>query len=191
MSKSILDNITQVINNKDSGWDVKMDKAFNLLYPFIRKLAQMELSKLNPGDHISPTVLANECYIKLKTSAPMDFQSRQHFYNTVARCMRYFLIDLVRNHNRHKRKGQHTELNISQIVGESEISMQLLELDEALQQLESIDLELANITQLRFFSGMTLEEISELYGTNKNNIYSKWLTAKSLLINLIEDVKKS
>lgn len=186
---SVLKQITQIISEGFAQPEKGVDDVFEQLYPNIRRLAQTELYKLNPGQQISPTMLVNECYIKLKTAQPMHFEGRQHFFNTVARCMRYFLVDLVRNHNRQKRKGEQTEFKVSQVVGDSDIALQLLDLNDALDRLEQIDAELARITQLRFFSGMTLEEIGKLYKTNKHDIYKKWTMAQSFLVTLLDEQK--
>ncbi|WP_395376991.1 ECF-type sigma factor [Marinicella sp. W31] len=188
---SALKEITQIIAQGFAKPGEGVDDVFEQLYPNIKQLAQAELYKLNPGQQISPTMLVNECYIKLKTAKPMNFEGRQHFFNMVARCMRYYLVDLVRSHNRQKRKGQHTEFKVSQVVGDNDIALQLLDLNEALERLEQIDAELANITQLRFFSGMTLEEIAELNNTTKHDIYKKWTMAQSFLVTLLDEQKQT
>ena len=188
---SALKQITQIITEGFSKSGDGVDDVFKQLYPNIKQLAQSELYKLNPGQQISPTMLVNECYIKLKTAQPMAFEGRQHFFNTVARCMRYYLVDLVRSHNRQKRKGEQTEFKVSQVMGDNDIALQLLELNDALDRLEAIDPELARITQLRFFSGMTLEEIAELYHTNKHDIYKKWTIAQSFLVTLLDEQKQT
>jgi len=183
-----LNKISQIIQNNVDPDTKNIDGLFGQLYPAIREIAQRELGKLNPGQQVSATMLVNECYLKLKISQPKQFQNQKHFYNTVARCMRFYLIDLVRKHFRLKRQGIHTELQVSQVVGDPDITVQLLELNDVLDQLEQIDPELAHITQLRYFVGMTLQEIAEIYQTNTNHIFKQWKIAQSYLINLLEDL---
>jgi len=163
------------------------DELFNKLYPSIKQLAHYELMKLNPGQQLTPTVLVNECYLKLKSSQSIHYENKQHFYNTIARCMRFFLVDIVRSHHRIKRKGEHTDFSVSQIVGDGDIAMELLELDDALIQLEKINPDLANITIMRYFSGMTLDEIAKTYGSNKSHIHKQWQIARALLVNILEE----
>jgi len=163
------------------------DELFNKLYPSIKQLAHYELMKLNPGQQLTPTALVNECYLKLKSGENQQYQSKKHFYNTVARCMRFFLVDIVRSHHRQKRKGEHTDFSISQIEGNDGIAIELLELDDALKQLEEINSDLANITMMRYFSGMTLGEIAQTYGCSKSHIHKQWTVARALLVNILEE----
>ncbi len=184
-TQTALNKITGIIES--SGSDGCYDDLFSQLYPAIKMLAQAQLNKLNPGQQLTPTVLANECYLKLKSRSSKPFASQQHFYHTVSRCMRFYLVDMVRNHHRLKRQGKTTELQISQFADDKDISMQLLELNDIIGRLEIIDKELAEITQLKFFSGMTFDEIADLYNCSASHIHKKWGIAKSLLINLLEE----
>ena len=163
------------------------DELFNKLYPSIKQLAHYELMKLNPGQQLTPTALVNECYLKLKSGKNQQYDGKKHFYNTVARCMRFFLVDIVRSHHRQKRKGAHTDFSVSQVVGNDGIAMELLELDDALQQLEEINPDLANITMMRYFSGMTLDEIAKTYDCSKSHIHKQWTIARAYLVNILEE----
>ncbi len=180
-----LTQITQIA--EESIDNTNCDELFNKLYPAIKQLAHYELMKLNPGKQLTPTALVNECYIKLKSSQGQKYQNKKHFYNTVARCMRFFLVDIVRSHHRQKRKGEHTDFSVSQIEGNDGIAMELLELDDALQQLEEINPDLANITIMRYFSGMTLDEIAQTYECSKSHIHKQWTIARALLVNILEE----
>ncbi len=163
------------------------DDLFNKLYPSIKQLAHYELMKINPGQQLTPTALVNECYLKLKSGKNQQYDNKKHFYNTVARCMRFFLVDIVRSHHRQKRKGEHTDFSVSQVVGDDGIAIELLELDDALQQLEEINPDLANITIMRYFSGMTLEEIAQTYDCSKSHIHKQWTIARAYLVNILEE----
>lgn len=181
---STLSTITNISNQAYLSKDC--DDLFEQLYPAIKQLAHFELMKLNPGQQLTPTVLVSECYLKLKSNQ-QQYENQKHFYNTVARCMRFFLVDMVRSHQSLKRKGEHTEFSVSQIVGEKDIAIKLLELDNALQQLEEINVDLSNITMMRYFSGMTLEEIAEVYKCSTSHIHKQWQMARALLVNLLSE----
>jgi len=180
-----LSKITQIVEEDIT--NSSSDELFNKLYPSIKQLAHYELMKLNPGQQLTPTVLVNECYLKLRSNNIQKYQNKKHFYNTVARCMRFFLVDLVRSHHRKKRKGEYTDFSVSQVVGNDDIAMELLELDNALQQLEEINPDLANITIMRYFSGMTLNEIAQTYECSKSHIHKQWTVARALLVNILEE----
>lgn len=180
-----LNKITQIAEEDFSG--SSYDELFNKLYPSIKQLAHYELVKLNPGQQFTPTALVNECYLKLKSGQNQQYDNKKHFYNTVARCMRFFLVDIVRSHNRKKRKGEHTDFSVSQVEGNDGIAIELLELDNALQQLEEINPDLANITMMRYFSGMTLDEIAQTYDCSKSHIHKQWTIARAYLVNILEE----
>ena len=183
--ESTLSKITQIA--EENIGDISCDELFNKLYPAIKQLAHYELIKLNPGQQLTPTSLVNECYLKLRSGKKKQYQNQKHFYNTVARCMRFFLVDIVRSHHRKKRKGEHTNFSVSQIVGSDGIAIELLDLDDALQQLEEINPDLANITIMRYFSGMTLDEIAQIYECSKSHIHKQWSIARALLVNILEE----
>ncbi len=181
----LLNKITQIAEESIAASG--NDELFNKLYPSIKQLAHYELMKLNPGQQLTPTALVSECYIKLSAGQPQNYANKKHFYNTVARCMRFFLVDIVRSHHRQKRKGEHTDFSVSQIVGNDGIAMELLELDDALNQLEEINPDLANITIMRYFSGMTLEEIAATLGCSKSHIHKQWTIARAFLVTILEE----
>ena len=180
-----LNRITQIA--EESIANCNYDELFNKLYPSIKQLAHYELMKLNPGQQLTPTALVNECYLKLKAGQIQQYDNKKHFYNTVARCMRFFLVDIVRSHHRQKRKGEHTDFSVSQVVGNDGIAMELLELDDALKELEEINSDLANITIMRYFSGMTLDEIAQIYECSKSHIHKQWTIARAYLVNILEE----
>ena len=124
--------------------------------------------------------------LKLKQSKFLKVNNRIHFYSVVARSMRQFLIDLIRTQNTHKRKGVEVTLNASQAEIDTTLDIQLLDLNRALDQLKDIDKELADITELRFFAGLSLEEIAELYNKKLSQIYTQWKVAQAMLNNLME-----
>ena len=184
-SEKLRQTVTNILNEHLS--DGACDELFNKMYPSIKVLARHELSKLNPGQQLSPTLLVNECYLKLKLGDAYSFKSKKHFYNTVARCMRFFLVDTVRQHYRLKRQGVHTELQLSQVAGDEDIALDLLILNDVIDQLDSIDPELAMITQYKFFSGLTFEEIAEIYECSISHVFKQWNMARSFLVTLLED----
>lgn len=182
----IIQEITQLINQNENLSANQSDMLFESLYPKVKQLAMYQLHKINPGQHISATVLVNECYLKLKQSKFLKVNNRIHFYSVVARSMRQFLIDLIRTQNTHKRKGVEVTLNASQAEIDTSLDIQLLDLNRALNQLKDIDKELADITELRFFAGLSLEEIAELYNKKLSQIYTQWKVAQAMLNNLME-----
>ncbi|VAW44427.1 hypothetical protein MNBD_GAMMA03-891 [hydrothermal vent metagenome] len=181
-----LENITRFLNNDTLINQDKLDKVFELLYPEVKKIANSQLAKTMQPPDVTPTVLVNECYIRLKNSVSVDLKNRKHFFSLVSRCMRFYLVDLVRQ--QYSLKNLHTaKLNITQITGDDTFETDIIELDYALDKLERMNTELLNIVELRFFSGFSLDEVAELLGSNKAKIYRKWLLAKAILLNFIDE----
>ena len=179
--------ITQLLESEDYSQKENIDTLFDLLYSEIRKIASSQLNKLNPDHSISPTVLVNECYLKLNVAKQLNLKNRKHFYCIAAKCMRFYLMDLLKSQGSQKREGIDTMLSLTKLTGEDKLEVELLSLDEAINALEQIDEKLSRIVELRFYWGFSLDEIASLFETNKNKIYQQWLMAKSLLLNLIQE----
>jgi len=186
MNMHSLENITKFLNNETLLDQNKLDKAFELLYPEVKKIAYGQLQKTHNLAGVTPTLLVNECYIKLTNSVSVDLKNRKHFFSLVARCMRFFLVDLIRKQYKLENTSI-TNLSVTQITADDNFETDIIELDQALNRLEKMDAELLNIVELRFFSGFSLDEIAELLDSNKTRIYRKWLLAKAVLLNLIEE----
>jgi len=182
-----MENITQFINEYELADEDLLNELFNFLYEKIHSLANSQLRKLNPDHSLSPTLLVNECYIKIRSSHHISLKDRNHFYSMAARCMRFFLVDLVRQSVRQKNKGFTTELNADEIINEDGLNLKLLEMDLVLEQLYGIDKNLASITELKIFGGFTFDEIAEIFDTTRSNIYKKWTVAKSYILNIIAE----
>lgn len=182
-----INNITEFLNCETNINQDKLDKMFELLYPEVKKIANMQLAKIIKTSEVTPTLLVNECYLKLNKSANVNLQNRKHFYCLVSRCMRFHLIDMIRKQYKNNNQDNSTQFSITQISADDSTGIDLLELNHALERLEIVDKELLKIVELRFFGGFSLDEISEMLETNKAKIYRQWLLAKSILVNLIDE----
>jgi len=184
-----LEKITEFLNDDSLMDQSKLDKVFELLYPEIKSIAHNQLNRTHNLKGITPTVLVNECYIKLTNAVSLNLKSRKHFYSLVARCIRFYLVDLIRKQynliNQEK-----CQLSQTQITADESFEAEVLDLDYALNKLENIDKELMNIVELRFFSGFSLHEIADILGSNKSKIYRQWLLAKSILVNFIDELNE-
>lgn len=185
-----INDITEFLNSETNIDQEKLDRMFVMLYPEVKKIANMQLAKIIKTSEVSPTLLVNECYLKLNNSSNVKLQNRKHFYCLVSRCMRFHLIDLIRKQYKSQNQVNDTHFSITQISADDSIGIDLLELNHALERLETMDKELLRIVELRFFGGFSLDEISVLLETNKAKIYRQWLLAKSILINLIDEINE-
>lgn len=180
--------IEQLLASNERLTQVDFDEVFSILYSEIKKLANYQLQKLHAGQTITPTVLVNECYLKLSKPASLSFENRKHFTYTVARCMRQFLIDRIKQNMRHKRAGEKSSESITEIIGVNDINLKLLDIDKIINQLDSINPDLAQLVVLKFFSGHSLEEIAEIQNVSRSTIMRKWKMAKTYIAVLKQEI---
>lgn len=190
-------DLTVLLKKVSNGDKQAVEELLAVAYPELRKIAANRL-RLERADHtLQPTALINELYLHLFGGEPIPWQNRAHFFATVARQMRFILID----HARKKRiRGQ--QFTISLEGGEADQALQIavsgeqdvVELDAVLQKLEEIDTRAAQCVELRVFVGLTMQEIAEVQGVNLSTVKRDWDFAKSWLysrLNSPSDVMKS
>lgn len=186
-----LSQITHMIEQNDGINDHILSFAFENLYPEIKSLARAQLRKIRSGDTITPTVLVHECFLKISKASGNDFYSSKHLICLIAKCMRQYLIDELRAKSRDKRSGEIIDMPLSEVVGTTDYNYRLLELNDVIKQLEHIDPKLAELTELRFFSGLTMDEISITLKTSKRQLNRHWNIAKSLLKSLLDEQQQT
>ena len=182
--KQIFNNqITQILSAENNTKDT-LDLVFKLMYVEIKKIANNQIFKLNTGETITPTVLVNECYLKLSVPENLTFENRKHFIYTIARCMRQYLVDRVKLNNRQKRARVNSQESITSVIGESDINFELLDLDAIISKLDQINSNLAELAVLKFFSGYSLEQIATIQNVSRSTIMRNWKKTKSFIISL-------
>ena len=187
MNQNVNSQITQILSSDNNSQNT-LDKVFELMYDDIKNMANIQLYKLNAGQTITPTVLVNECYLKLCKPENLSFENRKHFIYTIARCMRQYLVDRVKQKYRQKRDGEKIADALSSVIGEKDINFELLDLDAVINKLDKINPSLAELAVLKFFSGHSLDEIAKIQGVSRSTIMRKWSMAKSFIVTLKEDL---
>lgn len=156
-------------------------QAFEAAYHELRRLAHRQLRLLRPGDTLVTTALVNEAFLKL-VRRPVEWSDRTHFFALAARAMRQILVDYARERRAPKRGGDRhrTTLDTATIQVES-IAEEMLGIDRALNALESVDERLARLVELRFFAGMTEEEIARAQNVTARTVRRDWQKARAFL----------
>jgi len=148
---------------------------------FHRRAVQL-FSRESAGHTLQPTALVNEVYLRLLDQRKMDWQNRAQFFALAARMMRRILVSHARSRKAAKRGGGETRITLDEEVGAApERDVNLLAVDEALTKLDSIDPEKSRMVELRFFSGLSVEETAEAMGVSPRTINRQWQTAKAWL----------
>lgn len=155
------------------------------VYQELRKLAAVRMGRESGPQTLSATSLVHEAYLRVakdEDTAEEPWSSRRHFFGAAAEAMRRILIDRARARQRIKRGGEQErlDLSISQIVTPAEED-QLLAVHEALEELERVDAESAELVKLRYFAGMTWEEISVATDIPDRTLRRQWSYARSWL----------
>ena len=174
--------VTQLICAHRNGDNDAGDRLFALVYDELHEMARRQLKFRSPGETLNTTGLVHEAYLKLFDRDENGWNDRVHFFSVTARAMRQILVDYARRVKADKRGGgaHHTEINAS-IISDSRGSVDILDMDDALKQLEELNPRLATIVECRFFGGMSIEETGALLDVSSRTIDRDWLKAKAFL----------
>lgn len=180
-------DITALLVAWRGGDETARDQAVVLVYQELKNLAHRYLSRERAGHTLQTTALVHELYLRLCSSAPVDWRDRPHFLAVAARQLRRILIDYAKASSRKKRGGVRIQVpleDLAQIAPAHEEDV--ISLNDALTRLEALSPRSAQVVELRFFSGMTEEEIADVTGTSPATVKRDWNFARSWLITQME-----
>lgn len=165
-----------------SGSHAAVDQLMKVLYPELRRLAH-RLFRDERADHtLQPTALVHEAYLRLVDQTHVGWEGRSHFMAIAAKTMRRVLIDYARGKARLRRGAGRRIMELGDELLPTEFTQaELLEINNALDQLAALDARQAQVVEMRFFGGMTIVEIAEALGVSKRTIEQDWTHAKAWL----------
>lgn len=178
------DEITKELQDWSSGRDTgASDAVLKLVYDELHRQAHRFLSRERPGHTLQTTALVHEVYLKLGKQGEIAWESRSHFFGIAARLMRQILIDYARTKRRAKRGGSKDKVPLEDAltVSVGTANFDLLALDEALTRLAAKEEHLAKIVELRFFSGLSVEDTAEVMGVSDSTVKRDWQMARAWL----------
>lgn len=176
--------ITRVLHDLKNGDDKAADVLFPLLYEELRGMAGNYMRYENRGHTLQPTSLVHEAYVKLVGQDTVDWKGRTHFLAVSAQAMRRILVDHARTKKRKKRGGDAQKVNVDDVeykLLDPEVEEHVIAIDDALTKLAEIDPMQAQIVEMRFFTGMTVQEVADAMGVSKRKIESEWTMIKAWL----------
>jgi RNA polymerase sigma factor (TIGR02999 family) len=164
------------------------DDTFASLYQELRVIARSRVSRHGTNPTVEATALVNDCYIKLKKNPNLEVANRLEFLSYASRAMRSIIVDMAREEMAQRRGSDITVLTLDTALAESlpAHANNVEQVDQALRELEAMDAKLARMVELRFFGGLTIEEIAEIEQVNERTIRRDWTKAKALLQALLE-----
>src|SRR3954452_6379598 len=154
-------DITELLVDWNNGDKSAMERLLPLVEKELHRLAHAYMRRENPNHTLQTTALINETYLRLVDQRKVQWQNRAHFFGIAAQIMRRILLNYARDQNRQKRGGKaiHVSLSDTQVMP-VEKDREIIALNDALNMLEAIDERKARVVELRFFGGLTVEEIA-------------------------------
>ncbi len=183
-----MSDVTQILQQIESGDPSAAEQLLPLVYDELRKLAASRMASESPDHTLQATALVHEAYIRLvDVEAAKGWNSRGHFFAAAAEAMRRILVDSARRKASRKRGGEFVRQDLHGIEqAESAISDDVLAVDEALSELATVDSVAAELVKLRYFGGLTVEEAAEALEISARTADRTWTFARSWLFRKLQ-----
>ena len=174
--------ITQLLDAWSRGNQSALDELYPLVYDELHRLARRYMSRERKGHTLQTTALINEAYVRLVDQRSVHWANRSHFFAISAQIMRRILIDHARSHAYAKRGGGRQQVSLDETATlQVERAAELIKLDDALQSLAEIDPRRSRVVELRYFGGLSNEEIAETLKVSPNTVTRDWNMARAWL----------
>lgn len=181
---SAQEDVTRLLADLTAGDAAAVDRLLPLVYDELHSLAQRQLRAERPDHTLQATALVHEAYIRLVDQTSVQWRSRAHFMAIAATAMRRILVDHARARGRQKRGGssgrERVELDDALVVA-FERDAGLIDLDDALERLGARSPERARIVEMRFFGGLSIEEIAGVLGISVSTVNREWRYSRAWL----------
>lgn len=149
------------------------------LYQELRRLASYYMEKERTGHTLQPTALVHEAWLKLAGSGEHTWQDRTHFFAAAAQAMRAILVDHARARNTAKRGGAREQVELDEAIPLSDAQIdQVLGVDQALSRLAEVEPQQARVVEMRYFGGLSVEEVAAVLGISERTVKRDWSDAK-------------
>jgi len=181
-------SVTEMLVDWSQGHDEVLGELMPVVYGELKRLANRYLRRERPDHTLQATALVHEAYLQLVDQRKVPWRSRAHFIGLAAQLMRRILVEHARRHQAAKRGGAAEKLTLDESVQlPLKHELDLVELDDALTALSTLDSQQSRIVELRFFGGLTMEETAEALNLSTRTVYREWHMAKAWLLNALEE----
>jgi RNA polymerase sigma factor (TIGR02999 family) len=182
------DDITRLLLAWGAGDQAALDELMPLVYTELRKLARRFMRNQPPDHTLQTTALVNEAYLRLIDSSRVNWQNRTHFFAISAQLMRRILVDFARRRNSLKRGGEVQKVELDEaLVMPLEQKTDLVALDDALKILAEMNPRQSEVVELRYFGGLSEEEIAEHLKISVRTVRRDWSVARAWLFRRMRD----
>jgi RNA polymerase sigma-70 factor, ECF subfamily len=181
-SKRSESEITQLLRAWREGDGTALEKLMPVVYRELRRIAGNFMKRQDQGHTLQATALINEAYLRLVDSNKVNWQSRTHFFAVSAQLMRRVLVDSARQKNSQKRGGNNLRITLDDRIDiPLKDQTDLVALDEALSRLNKLSSRQSQVVELRYFGGLTEEQIAETLGVSERTVRRDWNLARTWL----------
>ena len=181
MASSLQHEVTQMLLAWNDGDETALERLIPHVEAELHRLAQLYLSRERPGHSLQATALVNEAFLRLIDSKFRYWQNRAHFFGVAAKLMRHVLVDHARRRNQ-KRGGDLLRVSLAEAENVAEArTADVIALDEALNNLATFDPRKSRIVELKFFGGLSEEEIAEVMKLSLRTVQRGWNLARAWL----------
>ncbi len=183
--------LTLLLSEVSKGNKTVINKIFPIVYNELRRIASRYLYEEYGERTLQTTELVHEAYLKIIGSENISLENRAHFFGIAANAMRQLLIDFARRRKAEKRGGNLTRISlVDGLIVVDEYDDKILELDSALNKLVKIDERLCKVVELRFFSGLNVDETAKVLECSPATIKREWSLAKAWLYKELKEINE-
>lgn len=173
---------TEILEALQAGSPGAADQLMRLVYDELHRIAANYLRKENAGHILQPTALVNEAFLKLIDQTRVNWKGKSHFLAVGAQAMRRILVDHARAAKRQKRGGGALRVGLFDEMALTTDNIEdVLAVDDALAKLETVDQRQSQIVELRFFGGLTVEQVADVIGVSKRTVENEWRMVRAWL----------
>lgn len=179
--------MTVLLKQWSDGDSGALDALLPAVQDELRRLARSYMRREREGHTLEPTALVNEAYLRLIDQRDVRWASRGHFFAIAAQAMRRVLVDHARGHVAEKRGGGAERVTLSGVPaeGKERVEIDVLWLNEALERLARLDERQARVVELRYFAGMSVEEVADVLQVSPATVKREWATARLWLAHAL------
>lgn len=182
--------ITQFLVDWSNGNQSALDELMPVVYGELRKIAKRHMNRQGVNHTLQTTELIHEAYLKLVENTEKEWHNRAHFFSVAAQAMRHILVDYARSKHRQKRGGAAHQITFDEnAVVFNDSSGEMIALNEALESLGKLDQRKVCVVEMKFFGGLTMEEIAEVLKISPETVKRDWKFARVWLLRELTNVE--
>lgn len=175
--------ITRLLVEWGNGNHSALENLMPLVYDELRKMARRYMRRQSVGHTFQTTELIHEAYLKIAKNDAQNWQNRAHFFGVAAQAMRHILVDYARSKNSQKRGGMQEKVTLEEtLMVSSQNTDHIIRLNEAMLQLADLDARKSRVVELKYFGGLTNEEVAEVLKISPETVKRDWRFSRTWLL---------